>query len=182
MYLKRKVCVHQMSCRTLNTDIWVLWNISKSATFISPRCWVMQRFLCCLLTACLLQACCVLAACLLHACLLFACYVLAVCLLCVLAACLLRAFCVPSACLLRSCCVLAACLHMCLLLHNVYLLCLLHYLNFPPKFGSTWGSPLYAYGSSSSSYLLQNMVEASCCLVSALTNRVCQELKKLHKN
>ena len=47
----------------------------------------------------------------------------------------------------------------------------MYYLNFPPKFGSTRVSPLYAYGSSPSSCLLPNMVEPSCSPLSALTNK-----------
>ena len=154
-------CVSQTLCSIVNFNLSELCHTNK----VKNHSHIQD------VAVCLLRACCMLVCCLLATCLLYACYV-----------CLLRACFVHSAYLLRACCVLAACLHMCLLLHNVYLLCLLHYLNFPPKFGSTGGSPLYAYKSSSSSYLLQNMVEASCCLVSALTNRVCQELKKLHKN
>ena len=80
------------------------------------------------------------------------------------ACCMLRACCMLAACLLRACCGLAAWL----VCNSLYLM---HYLNVPPKFGSTRGSPLYAYGSSPSSCYLPNMVEPSCCLVSASTNQ-----------
>ena len=43
--------------------------------------------------------------------------------------------------------------------------------NFPPKLGSTAGSPLYAYSASPSSCKLHIMVELSCCLVNVLTNQ-----------
>ena len=115
--------------------------------------------------------CCMLAACLslLAECLRSAC--------CKFAASLLRACCVFAACLLRACCVITACLlhAWCVLVCALYLLCvcLLHYLNFPPKLGSTRGPPLplYAYGSSPSSCLFPNLVEPSCFLVSASTNQ-----------
>ena len=100
--------------------------------------------------ACLLCACCVHAACMLRACCVLDSFILGAC--CVLTACLLSACCMLAACLLRACCVLAAFLVRAWLLVACvwYLLvvCLIHYLNFPQNFGSTRGSPLYAYRSS----------------------------------
>ena len=42
---------------------------------------------------------------------------------------------------------------------------------FPPKLGSTAGSPLYAYSASPRRCKLLIMVELSCCLVNVLTNQ-----------
>ena len=82
--------------------------------------------------------------------------------MCLLPSCMLAEFvhtCCVRACLLRACYVLAVCflsaccvLGVYLLVFNVCIMFLMHYLNFPPKFGSTIVSPLYAYGSSPSSF------------------------------
>ena len=129
---------------------------------------IFQMFVCCMLTECLLCSCCVLAACLLHACFVLAAYLLHAC--CVLAARLLRACCVLACCVLAACLLHAWCVLVCA--SCLLYVCLINYLNFTPKLGSTRGSPLYAYGSSPSSCLLPNMVEPSCCLSSATTNQL----------